>query len=415
MMKSRHPQLKRRRRLLASVLPLLVLAAFLSGIFTPASAGPSTMDEQDKKPKSSTTKKSTSPKKSKKKSKKKKKKKSPAVRFSGAFALRVVYDDNIIHYSDDDLAEFETTLNVGKFSIAQAGDWIVRPRLTLTAKSKALTGKTFEARLTMSSWRYAENDVKNNQSYSLLLKHPGWGKDNFQLSLYKAPFAYLRNFKHRGPLTPQSTPMVYTPFEYTSNSATLKYWRRYSKKIDATLRVGRSIRFYNKEFMENDVWEWNFGGLASYRIAAPFKVSFEYLYSNVEARGANEVGETRENSDDGDGTYERDSYRISGYFYPKGRIPKVSTIALKYQYQVYFFTTGNDPNDDPFHVGRKDKVYRIETTWSTRKIVGPVSFEGGYRFTERTSTAPGGGDDAAIGEAKDYTDNRFWTGASYPF
>lgn len=407
-------------------LPLIVLAAFLSGLIAPAPAvqmGPPSprpskigasagSDEQDQEPKSVTTPKKTSADKS---SKKKTKKKKPPVQFSGEFALRIVYDDNIIHYSDDDLEEFTSTLNEGKFSITQAGDWIIRPRLVFSAKSAALTGKTLEARLTLSSWRYVENDVKNNESYTLLLKHPGWGKDNFQLTLYKAPFYYIRHFKHRGPYDAQSTPLEYTPFEITSNSATLKYWRRYSKKFDATLRVGRSVRFYNQEFMENDVWEWNFGALASYRISSPFKVSFEYLYSTVNARAANQVGETTENSDDGDGSYERDSYKISTYYYPKGAIPGISNISMKGQYQVYYFTSEKDPYEDDFHVGRKDKIYRFETTWATGKLWGPVSLEGGYRYTERTSSAPGGGDDAAIGEDKDYTDNRFWTGANYPF
>ena len=52
---------------------------------------------------------------------KKPSKTSPAVRFSGVFAFRFEYDANIIHYSDEDLDEFTSVPNTGKFSITQAG------------------------------------------------------------------------------------------------------------------------------------------------------------------------------------------------------------------------------------------------------------------------------------------------------
>ncbi len=352
----------------------------------------------------------------KKKSKKSKKKPPPPVQFSGAFALRVVYDDNIIHYSEEDLDEFETGPTPGKYSITTAGDWIVRPRLDLTLKSRALTGKKLEFLARFSSWRYVENGVKNNESVYLRLKHPGFGKDNFQLAFYHAPEAYLRNFRDREAFMPRSTPLAYTNFSYTSTSLGLAYWKKITSKVSGKLELKRGWRYYNRPFMENDNWEWRIGGYLEWRFVKPLKIRGEYLYSNDEARGADAVGEDASNSNDGDGSYERDSFKLALTWYvPKSPL-RLKQVAVSSQYQAYYFTSERPPDEDQYHVGRKDEMYRYEVTGSTRKVWKSASLEGGYRYTIRDSSAPfETGDGEGIDEDKDYTDNRFWVGVNYPF
>ncbi len=345
-----------------------------------------------------------------------KKKPAPPVRFSGKVALRVVYDDNIIHYSDEDLREFETTPVPGKYSITRAGDWIVRPRLELTAKSKELTGRTMELRVRLSSWQYVENIIKNNESFSVRLKHPGLGKGNFQLNFYHAPESYLRNFRDRPPVVPPSTSSEYTDFSYTSTSLSLAHWRRLSEKLEGKLEVKRAWRYYNQAFMENDNKEWRVGGYLTYRLVKPLKVTGEYFYSDVEARAADTEGETRELSDDGDASYERDSYKLSLGFYLGNNLVRLSRLTLSGQYQAYYFTSRRPPDEDRYHVGRKDEMTRYEVSGSTRALVSSASLEGGYRYTERDSSAPWEtGEGESIDEDKDYTDHRVWLGVEYAF
>jgi Flp pilus assembly protein TadD len=358
----------------------------------------------------------STPKSPPKKKSKKKKRSRPAVEFSGAFALRLVYDDNVIHYSDEDLHEFETGPTPGKYSIGTAGDWILRPRLELEAETRALTGSKLQARLRISSWRYVENGVKDNESYSLLLKHSGPGRGNLQLTLYHSPESYLRNFRDRPPFTPRSTPMEYTDFSYTSSSVSLAHWRRLSDEVDGKFEVKRAWRYYNRPFLENDNWEWRFGGYLSWRFIRALKVTGEYYYSVVEARGADAAGESVATSDDGDASYERDSYEIGLAFYaPKNRA-KLDDLRVTAQYQAYYFTSERLPDEDRYHVGRKDEITRFEVTGSTDPVWRSISFEGGYRHTVRDSSAPWEtGEGESIDEDKDYTDDRYWIGAVYPF
>lgn len=347
------------------------------------------------------------------------KKKKPAVTYSGKFALRFVYDDNIIHYSDEDLYVFANEPTYGKFAIDQAGDWIIRPRIEFKAASgRGWGGEKMEGLVRLSSWRYASGSVKNNESIQILLKHGAWGVSNFQFSFYHAPEAYIRNFNQRPPFMPRSTTdMVQTPFNYTSTSVDLAYWRKWTKRLSGKLLVKRSWRYFNREFMTNDNWEWRLGGYLAWKTYAWLTITGEYLYSDVPARGANEVGETLENSNDGDPSYERDSYKVTfGFRLPKKNRIRISSVSVKAQYQEFYFTSEMPAHEDPLHTGRKDKVYRLELTGATPALFGPASLEGGYRYTERTSSAAADiAEDSGIGEEKDYTDNRFWIGVEYPF
>ena len=93
-----------------------------------------------------------------------------------------------------------------------------------------------------------------------------------------------------------------------------------------------------------------------------------------------------------------------------------ASLSLKGQYQAYYFTSEKPPDEDRYHVGRKDEVFRYEVTWDTRRIYRAMSLEGGYRYTVRDSSAPWEtGEGESIDEDKDYTDNRAWVGIEYGF
>ncbi len=393
---------------------VLVLILFAAAHLLPAPAGAE--DAPGSKAAQQTTRRSKSTKKKSSKKKSSKKKAPPPVDFSGAFAFEFIYDDNVIHYSDEDLEEFATQPNEGKFSITSADDWILRPRLDIVMTTFRLTGKPLSTRFRYSYWYYTTNDVKNNQSLQLRFNHPGFdSKDSFEFTIYYSPLSYIRNFRDRPPYAPASQPTEYTDFSYTSNSFTIGYFRRWTRSIDAAVDLRRSIRYYNQAFMENDNWEWNIGTNVLYRLTSIYRIRGEYDYSHVVARGADEVGETRELSDDGDPSYDRDSYRLSFEYRPRRNRYKLDGITLSGQYQAYYFTSQKTVDEDPTHVGRKDQVYRLGIEADTDPLIGKVAFYAGYLYSQRTSTSPSGvvvGDD--IGEEKDYTDNRSYFGATYP-
>ena len=341
-------------------------------------------------------------------------KNSPRTTLSGTFELQVIYDDNILRSSDGTLLEFRTHSSPYKFRIKKYDDLIVSPKLSFSMARKLIGDRSTSVRFGLTRWQYAENPIKNNDSWSVRLRQQTYPRDFIEASYTYAPSAYIRQLSDRPPYTPRTVPIAWIPFKSARNAFLLGYSRRVSDRITARLDLGRTIRFYNRPFLENDNWEWNATGNASYTLIPAVKLNGRYAYSTVRARARDSVDETKDVSDDGDPSYERDLYEFELDLYPKRRLWKVTTIALVGQYQAYYFTSKRAPWEDDLHVGRKDEVSMFEGGIDTAPLFGPVAISVGYRYTQRVSSLPANkGADAA--DEKDYKDNRAWVSATYPF
>jgi hypothetical protein len=341
-------------------------------------------------------------------------KKTPAVRLSGSAELQVIYDDNILRANKGTLLEFRQNAAPEKFKIETYDDMIISPKLNVALASKLVAGHEGSVRLSFTRWQYARNPIKNNDAWAIRLRQQVLARDFIEASYTYAPSAYIRELSDRPPYTPRTVPIAWVPFKSARNAFTLGYSHRFTAKLIARADVGRTIRYYNRPFLENDNWEWNGVGVATYSILSFLRLNGRYAYANVKARAHDSTTETQEVSDDGDPSYERDLYELGVDFLPKGRLWNVTTVSVTGQYQGYYFTADRVPWEDGLHVGRKDTVKVIELGADTSPLFGPVGLSFGYRYTQRRSSLPADvGADAA--DEKDYNNNRFWVGAAYPF
>jgi hypothetical protein len=341
-------------------------------------------------------------------------KSSPRTAYSGTFELQVIYDSNILRSSDGTLLEFRTHSSPQKFRIKTYDDLIVSPKLSFSMARKLIGGRNTSIRFGLTRWQYAENPIKNNDSWSVRIRQQTYPRDFIEASYTYAPSAYIRQLSDRPPYTPRTVPIAWIPFKSARNAFLLGYSRRISDRLTARLDLGRTTRFYNRPFLENDNWEWNGAGDASYTLNPYVKLNGRYAYSSVRARARDSVDETEVLSDDGDPSYERDLYEFELRLLPKRRLWKATMVSLVGQYQAYYFTSKRTPWEDDLHVGRKDQVSMFEAGIDTEPLFGPVAFSAGYRYTQRVSSLPANkGADAA--DEKDYKDNRAWVSATYPF
>jgi hypothetical protein len=366
--------------------------------------------------KSETKSKSGSSSKSKSKSKTSadSRKPSSSVRISGSVELQVIYDDNILRANEGTILEFRQNASPYKFEIDTYDDLIISPKLNLAIGKKLFGGKESSVRLGFTRWKYAQNPIKNNDAWTFRLRQVLFSRDFIEASYTYAPPAYIRNLSDRPPFTPRTVPLEWLPFKSTRNAFTLGYSRRFTPKLSARADVGRTIRYYNRPFIENDNWEWNAVGTATYGLFPFLRLNGRYGFANVEARAHDSTIESPTESDDGDPSYKRDLYEIEVDVLPRGRLWKVGTLAFTGQYQGYYYTSDRLPWEDDLHVGRKDTVKVFEFGADTAPVIGPVSFAVGYRYTQRRSSLPANiGADAA--DEKDYNNNRTWVSAVYPF
>ncbi|MBD3336653.1 MAG: hypothetical protein GF355_14165 [Candidatus Eisenbacteria bacterium] len=334
------------------------------------------------------------------------------ITFRGKLDVEIIYDDNIVRYSNDYLDDFRHGRYPYKFAVETYDDLILSPTIDFEWRKAIITNRQTRLRFRYTRWEYTTNRIKNNEAYSIRLYQPTWGRDHWDFGFYVAPLSYIRQLPDHPPFTPSSHDQ-WVPFKYTYNSLYTKYHRRLNSDFRIDLRLGRTIRYYNRPLMENDNWEWNYGARLYWYMSRKWRLTLEYRYSDVEARGADSVGESRGTSDDSDPSYERDSFELDlRYRPPKGQLWIVDEMILWMGYMAYYFTSDKVLYRDPYHVGRLDEFYRAELEFDTEKIYGPINLYGGYRYTERTTSAPWKGD---IAEDKDYVSNRFWIGVHYPF
>lgn len=337
-------------------------------------------------------------------------------KLTGSFDFQTIYDDNVFRYSDENLLEFRQGINPPKFDLDTYDDFILSPRLNLNFGRKLIGGKETSFRVGYILWQYTSNPHKSNSAWSFRMRQPTMGRDAVEVGLSYAPWAHVRQLSDRPPFTSRIIPLTWIPFNGTRTAALLAYSKRVSDRISLRLEGGRTWRFYNKPFMENDNWEWNGAGTATVTLTPYAKVAGKYAYSVTDARAADTVGENDSNTDDGDGSYERDLYQGSLILSPKW-LRKVTSLELMGQRQNYFYTSEQPYFLDQTHTGREDNVTAFEAAANTKPLWGSVSFEAGYRYTVRRSSSATSVIEGAesIEEDKNYQNNRAWLGMSYPF
>ncbi len=341
-------------------------------------------------------------------------------RHSGNVGLEFIYDDNIFRFSDVNIDRFRRGMDPGRFKMKTYDDFIISPSITLDLRRRLVWGKDTNFWMKLMLYEYTTNPVKTNQSLLLRARQYAWGRDFAEVAFSYSPNGYIREMLDRPPFASRVAPMVYTPFTITRSSLRFSYWKRVNSSLLLRGDLQRVWRFYNREFMENDNWEWSYSGIAYVTLKRNWRIRAQYTYSDSDGR----VGDTVGNSYDdpasvrgGDNSYDRDYYSLDFSYRPRGGFLRYLTDAtVGGRYMKFFFTSTLSPHIDPYHSGRLDEIGVFTSSVSTKSLYGPVTAEIGYRFTRRTSTAAytdvGAG---SIDEDKDYTNNRTWMGLTYPF
>jgi hypothetical protein len=362
--------------------------------------------------------------------------KKPRWRLITTASLESIYDDNICRYSYESLKAFRNGTDPDRYAITTEDDLIVNTALSFELRRPLLFGKDTRLRGRYQRWTYARNAIKDNDEIQLRFRQTFRRYDWFEAFYTYAPDSYIKELRDREPYISRAVPLQFLPFTITRNAFSWGYRARINSWLSTKLYVDRILRFYNRPFMENDLWEWSFMTETDIRYRR-FTFRLRYGYADVKARGFDQVGETLETSDnDGDGSYENDSYRVRVTYSPK-RFPyypaddtppglwaflklasyvdqgliaiRTKTIYFQYDYQRRFNTSQRPLYLDPLHVGRKDVQYQPRLVWSSDAVWRGVSLSAGIRYTDRQASAPAtviGQDDPS--EEKDFTGTRYW-------
>jgi hypothetical protein len=366
--------------------------------------------------------------------------KPPTWEFGANAGLGAIYDDNILRLSAVSIEEFRRNESTMATALNTYDDLILDGTLDLEVSRDLLFHKATSLRFFYERWQYARNDIKTNEDFEIRVRQAARSADYLELSFLYAPAGYIKELSDRPPFVPTSVPRVYLPFKVTRSQFTATYRWRPISWLSVRGIGGRELRYYNRPFLENDLWEWN-GRVGLDAVWGRLTTTVHYGYADVAARGYDSVGETLETADEGsDGSYEKDWYRLQFAYRPKktpyapaaphgvvGWIQRgaaqvdrglirasTASLTLMLDYQRQFYTSQLPLSVDALHVGRLDQTKQIQLTWASRPVWRSVTLEAGWRYTRRSANGAGSliGEDPS--EEKDYTGSRYWLGIATP-
>jgi hypothetical protein len=328
---------------------------------------------------------------------------------SVAVGLETIYDDNFLRYSDDYLADFYSGASPYKFRIDRKDSHILAPSLDVYAQRRLIGLGNTRFRFKVKTWQYVQGDIKSNTGYDWYIRQYLPGGRSLELWYNYAPEQYIRELSDRSPLDPPSSELVWEQFRYTRNVFNVIWRQSLGRDVNLKLWFNRGLRYYNQPFMENDIKDLGLRATIYWDVHRDWRLTLDYGYSHAPARGADEVGETLESSDNSDPSYDRDLFQVDVTWKPDWAAPVFDAVGVRAQHQLYWFTSQKALEDDPYHVGRKDIVWSYEVEFE-RGLGRSVDLNVGWRLAIRTVESPWDGD---IAEDKDYDQRRYWIGLTY--
>jgi hypothetical protein len=305
----------------------------------------------------------------------------------------VKYDSNILRYSDEDLDAFVINFKQDRFASAETyDDLLIIPLIRVTVDRRGLGEVTLSWKETV----FWNNPVKQYRVLSAAASVPFLFDTDLDVGVFRLPHYHIRPLYD----VDQSA--------YVScNFAKTRLWATLDRSIPGGHRVSLSYRWeredYVDEFYEYDNTAHTIRLQVKPRLTRSFRPTISYSFVSSPARAYDEAGEDALASDETDGSYFEDQFRLS----LRRNLAKVAGRTFYGQtsatYRVRHYTTEKHPHLDPYHAGRLDRrvLWNVSVgwRWTTSTLVW-ASYELEKRWSEGTVEA------TDLGEEKEFLAHR---------
>jgi len=323
--------------------------------------------------------------------------------------LETIYDDNFLRYSDPFQDELLSGQYPHRFQADRIDSHIIAPSLDVYAQRKLTDWGNTRFSFGVKSWRYVQGGIKNNTSFDYQVRQFFKGGRSLEIGYNYAPQQYIRELSELPPGSGAEDAKIYQEFRYTRNVFNLVWRQKVTGSVNGRLEIFRSLRYYNQPFMENDIKDLGFRLTAYWRPFPEWFVTADYGYTDAPARGYDEAGETRETSDNSDPSFNEDMAQLDVGWRPDWAAAVLDEISVRVRYEVSWFTSQKSLEDDPYHVGRIDRVWQFQLAWD-KELPNGVDMQVGWKYARRRVESPWDGD---IHEDKDFDQRRYWIGLTY--
>lgn len=345
---------------------------------------------------------------------KKSKRKKPE--YDVNFGVTMMYDDNILKYSEKYLNRFLNNEDKGRFHIETYDDVIINPELGLAGTWYIFGKQRSIIDVSGSYSKYVVNDVKTWSNFGIGYRQYISKKLNFKVFYDYIPEFYVRHFRDDdwSEVYGFSDDTTFTPYVFTKNN--YGAWVQYSVFKNTRFRLYYYYMqyYHNKHYTEYDSKNTLYRFKVWQRFLEDFTFEFTYQYIYSDAKGYDQPGEDKETSDDGDATYEEDGF-VFGLMYRLPRIKK-RYHTLEFETVIYnrYYKTEKPVIIDRLHAGRVDNNLRFYVTYYL-SVSKNWKFKAFYRWLGRDSGTTSILNEQFVSNEKDYKQNQFGIELEYRF
>jgi hypothetical protein len=276
--------------------------------------------------------------------------------------LASYYDANILRYSEKYIQSFENGDDPGRFRVQSLDDIVYRADLYVDYGFAGLKQRPAELSLDFEHRAYQKNSIKDWSRFGISFSQEFRKNRRLTLRLSTTSDYYVRHYRDSDLTGQGSTSDPFRAFGYKKTEGLLTFAHEVGASMNARYYVGLAQLDHFATYEEFD-GRYIFVGLRhEYRAGSRWRLSYGLQYTDSEAQGYDQPGETRESSNDADPSYLQSSIMAAARL----RLPGKRLHFLFAQVELGWrdYTTDKSPDQDRYHSGRDDKMARIFISWN---------------------------------------------------
>jgi len=269
-------------------------------------------------------------------------------RFDLKVGIASMYDDNILKYSEKYIDRFLNNEDEGRFEIKSYDDVFIKSKISTSYYFKFFKKKKTKISASFNNNSYINNPVKSWNYYGVGIQQYFLKKANVKFSYSYIPSFYVRQFRQPDLVNLYGyEPNTFKAYTFSKDNYSLTFQNTFYKNTKVKLDFDKALYYDNSYYTEYDSNNLSVGLSVEQPVSKKIKVKGEYIFTNSDAKGYNEEGETKETSNDSDATYKDHTFVIE----LKAKLPKTfkkkNDVGVKLKYSKRFFSSEHLIQNDP--------------------------------------------------------------------
>ena len=317
------------------------------------------------------------------------------VSFNNKIGIANYYNSNILKLSEENIEEFKNNEKPDKYHIKSVDDIVTSFRCELALKHYFLAGHTQIDKIIFKYNKYWKNDIKDITFVGIEAIQYFSRYFDMSFKYFYFPYIYINHYDSF-----IDDENVYKKFSYSKNVYRSGMNIKFAELIHLGYQFEYSQNYYNKYFVEYDSDDFVHIFSLTFFPYENIRMKFRYSYKQS-------LTEPEKAYDGISGLYEiRDASYESNIYYWSLTIP-IKRERDKSNFKLFtsfgieerFYQSQFSQSIDPYHSGRKDKIYQFEGS-----LIYPFFYifdiKGFYNYEIRNVSATAG---SFVSDEKEYS------------